>query len=100
MYVKYVQPVISLNSSSENEVFRNACRLFCNCASELTPVNAEVTLSLRNTQAKAICARLCPRLAAISFSRRIRLITSSFTSEVCKYPCGSAALEPAGIPER
>lgn len=36
----------------------------------LVPTSADATTGWRSTQASASCARLCPRAAATSFSRR------------------------------
>lgn len=70
---------ISSNSSLEKVRLFNAFTFSSTCSTLLAPIKAEVTRPSRNTQARAICARLCPRSAARSFSCLTRFTTSTVT---------------------
>ena len=75
--VRNAQPVhyrlirsISTNSASVNPGFRTAPTQSVTCSGFDAPIRAEVMPPPRNTQAIAICGRVCPRASAISFNAR------------------------------
>src|SRR3954447_19203861 len=59
------------SSSSVKSSFRNALSESSSCATVRAPMSAEVTRGSRSTQAIAICAIVCPRDSASSFSARM-----------------------------
>ena len=62
---------ISASSSSVNPRRSTAATLSSSWRTLDAPISAEVTRSSRSTHASAICASVCPRPAAMSFSARI-----------------------------
>ena len=87
------------NSVFVKSIFSNASILFCNCPTELAPINTEVILLSLSNQANAIWANDWFLLCAMSFKATIILIFSSVMCSGFK-KAAFEALEFSGIPLR
>lgn len=91
---------MACSSSAVNSIRFKDITLSSSWAVLLAPIRTEVTSLRLSTQQSAICARLCPRSAAIPFNARI---FSSLSSVRYRPPMVVPALdarEPSGIPFR
>jgi hypothetical protein len=70
------------------------------CSTRLAPINTEVISGFRSTHASAICAIVCPRPRARSFSLVTRSTTAGVTCSALRNVSGLDAREPSGIPLR
>src|ERR1700761_3950370 len=88
------------SSSDENLILSRHFSESASCSGLLAPIRTEVTRSSFNSHDNDICASVCPRCRAISFSFFIWLMRSSVTWLFCRKPVDFAALESSGIPCR